>query len=106
MENHASTTKWIKYGARFGASGSEIDENLGELGWEHADKSIAGGASLVALGICGNVLGANRNAGILAEFDDFDVIGFFAKLVVMGGGGREDGGFTVRYKADVAAVTF
>ena len=106
MENDASTAERIKHGAGFSASGSEINENLSEFRREHTDESVASWASLIAFGVGGDVLGADRDAGILAEFDDFDVIGFFAKLVVMGGGGRENGGFTVRYKADVAAVTF
>lgn len=106
MENHASTAERIEHGARFGASSSEINENLSEFRWEHTDKSVASWASLIAFGIGGDVLGADRDAGILAEFDDFDMIGFFAELIMMRCGRGKDRGFAVRYKADVAAVTF
>lgn len=106
MEDYASTTKWIKHGARFGASGSEINENLSEFRREHTDKGVASWASLIAFGVGGDVLGADRNAGIFAEFDDFDMIGFFAELIMMRCGRGKDRGFAVRYKADVAAVAF
>lgn len=47
----------IRCGGDFG--GGEVDENLSEFGGKHTNKGATGGASLVAFGIGGNVLGAD-----------------------------------------------
>ena len=104
MENDAGTAERIEHSARFSASGSEINENLSKFRWEHTDESVASWASLIAFSVGGDVLGADRDAGIFAEFDDFDMIGFFAELVMMRCGRGKDRGFAIRDKANVATV--
>ena len=103
MQNDAGAAEWVEEAAFFGAFGGEVDENLGKLWRKHTNESVAGGASLVALGVLGNILRANRGRKGVAKFDEFDMIEFFAKLIVVSGGARDDGGLA-RDKANIAAV--
>lgn len=76
---------------------------MGEFWREHADKSIASGASLVALSIRGDILRADRGSKLVAKLDYLDVIKLLAKLIMMGGSGGNGSGFAWD-KADVTAV--
>ena len=58
---------------------------------------------MVALGIGSDILRTGRDSELIAEFYKFDMVKFFAELIVMGGGARNGGGFA-RDKADVATV--
>ena len=51
-------------------------------------------------------MGTNGNASIFTELDDFDMVGFFAKLIVMGRGRCKDWRFTVWHEANVTTVAF
>lgn len=75
-----------------GQGAGEIEEDLGEFGWEHAVFGVASGAGLVAGGVGGDVLGAKAGEKLVAVGDNFEMAGFFAELVVVGGGGGDDGG--------------
>ena len=56
---------------------------MGELGRQHAYESVTSGASLIAFGVGGDILSADRDGGMFSVFDDFDMIGFLAELVVV-----------------------
>jgi len=104
LEDGTGATEGVEQVAGgFGTSG-EIDENLGEFGREHTDEGVAGGASLVTFGVGGDILGTDTEGGIFLVRNDFDMIGFFAELIMMGGGGGKCSGGIVGYDADRAAV--
>ena len=99
------TALWC-YGVlgRVDGSGGEVNENLGEFWGEHADKGVASGTGLVATGVGGDVLGADGESSIFLVDEDFYVVGFFAKLVVVRGGRGEDGVGVVGDNTDGATV--
>lgn len=78
---------------------------MGEFRGEHTDERVAGGAGLVALGVRSDVLGADADDGVFFVLDNFDMIGFFAELVVVGGGGGESCVGVVGDDADGATLT-
>ena len=67
---------------------------MGEFWGEHADKSISGWSSLIAFFVSGDILGANRDGGVLVKKDNLYMVGFFAELIVVGSG-RGEGGFGI-----------
>ena len=75
---------------------------MGEFRGKHTDKCITGGAGLVAFCIGGDILGADAEGGVFLEGDDFDMVDFFAKLIVVRGGGGKYGGGVVGHNADGA----
>ena len=104
MKDDAGAAERIKDCASLCAGGSKIDEDLGKFGRKHTDESVASRACVVAFCVGGDILGANRDSGIFAVFDDFNVVSFFAKLVMMRSGGTKNGAFAVRYETDIAPV--
>lgn len=105
LKNDAGAAERVEKATFFCALGGEVDKNLSELWRKHADEGIAGRASLVALGIGGNILSADRGGELVAKLDKFDMVELFAELVVMRGGARNSGGFAGD-EADVATMTF
>ena len=103
LKNDAGATEWIEETAGFGAASGEVDKNLGKFWWKHTDESVTGRASLVAFGIGGDILSADRGGKLIAKLNKFDMIELFAELVMMCSSARDRGGFT-RDKADIAAV--
>lgn len=69
LEDDASAAERVEDAAGGLFGGSEIDEDLSELGGEHADTSIAGGALLVTSSIGGNILDV-RDDGRVAFGDE------------------------------------
>ena len=67
---------------------------MSELGWEHADFGISGGAGLVAARVIIDVLDADDAVPILIDFDELDFAGRFAtEAIVERSGGGKSGGF-------------
>ena len=93
LEHDAGAAERIEETAFWGAVGREINENLGELRWQHTDESITSRAGLIAFSVGGDVLGANRGGENVVELDEFDVVELLTELVVVSGSARDDGGF-------------
>ena len=103
LQNDAGAAEWIEQTAGFCAASGKVDEDLSELWRKHADESVAGRASLVALGIGGDILRTSRDSELIAKFYEFDMVKFFAELVMMCGSARNCGGLAWD-KANIAAV--
>ena len=91
LEDDTGAAEGVEKDFPSGEGATEVDENLGELRGKHADTGVAGGADAVAVGVGGDVLDGEDTIPIVVEFNQFDVVPFLGKLVVVGGGGREDG---------------
>lgn len=101
MQNDAGAAKWVEEVAGL-ALGSEIDENLGEFGREHAYSGVSSWSGLVATGVGGDVLRTDRETDETVGVDKFDLVGAEAEFVMVGGGGGEVGGLV---GDDAGAVT-
>jgi hypothetical protein len=78
---------------------------LGEFWGEHADKGIAGRTSLVAASVGCDILRTNAEGGIFLVADNFDMIGFFAELIVVRSSRGEGGLGVVGDNTDGATMT-
>ena len=87
LEDDTCATEGVEDAGVFGERAAEIEEDLGEFWRKHADFGVAGGASLVALGIEGDVLDGEKAESPDVGEHNFDMIFLFCKLIVVGSGG-------------------
>ena len=109
LQKDAGAAKGVNEGGGFGDGAAKVDENLGEFGREHADLSVARGASLIATSVGVDILDADDAVVAVIGFDELDFVGVFAGETVMErSGGRQYGSFVLdnAYGATVADQDF